>query len=133
MATKEFQRDTGLPWSWWLLSFSCTAQPLTTHMCHNVKFDLTLTHQLTFIILKGALIKAPIIHYPDPSKHYIVYTDASDDACKAQPLQEHDGQKLPVAFLIHTFTHSTQMEHPKRRSLRDILCHKQVELLSPRI
>ena len=33
-------------------------------------------------------------HYPDPSKHYIVHTDASDDAC---------------LFLLHTFT-GTQWE-----------------------
>ena len=27
-------------------------------------------------ILKSALLEAPILHYPDPSKCYIVYTDA---------------------------------------------------------
>ena len=30
--------------------------------------------------------------------------DASDDACGAQLSQEHDGQELSVAFLLHTFT-----------------------------
>ena len=35
---------------------------------------------------------------------YIVYTDASYDACRAQLLQEHNGTELPVAFLSHTFT-----------------------------
>ena len=30
--------------------------------------------------------------------------DASDDACGAQLLQEHDGAKFPIAFLYHTFT-----------------------------
>ena len=51
-------------------------------------------------------LQAPILHYPDPSKIYIVYTDASDDGCGAQLSQEHDGQELPVAFLSHTFTDS---------------------------
>ena len=41
--------------------------------------------------------------YPDPSKWYIVYMDASDDACGAQLSQEHNGQELPVVFLSHTF------------------------------
>ena len=50
------------------------------------------------------MLEAPILHYPDPSKYYIVYTDASDDAYGAQLLQEHDGQELPAAFLSHTFT-----------------------------
>ena len=30
--------------------------------------------------------------------------DASDDACRAELSQEYDGQELPVAFLLHTFT-----------------------------
>ena len=50
------------------------------------------------------MIEAPILHYPDPSKCYIVCTEASDDACGAQLSQEHNGQELPVAFLSQTFT-----------------------------
>ena len=44
------------------------------------------------------------LHYPDPSKCYIVYTDASEDSSGAQLSQEHDGRELQVAFLSHTFT-----------------------------
>ena len=40
---------------------------------------------------------------PNPSKRYIVYTDTSDDACRAQLMQEHDGTEFPIAFLSHTF------------------------------
>ena len=47
---------------------------------------------------------APILHYPDPTRRYIVYTDASDDACGAQLSQEYDGTEFPIAFLSHTFT-----------------------------
>ena len=46
----------------------------------------------------------PILHYPDPNKRYIIYTDTSDDACGAQLLQENDGTEFPIAFLSHTFT-----------------------------
>ena len=59
---------------------------------------------MTFNILKSTLIEAPILYYPDPLKCYIVYTNASDDACGAQLSQEHNGQELPIAFLSHTFT-----------------------------
>ena len=55
-------------------------------------------HHVAFNTLKSALMEAPILHYPDPSKYHIVYTDAPNDACGAQLLQEHNGQKLPVAF-----------------------------------
>ena len=61
-------------------------------------------HQTTLETLKGALIQVPMLHYPDPSKQYIVYTDASDDACRAQLSQEHNAQELHVRFLSHTFT-----------------------------
>ena len=33
-----------------------------------------------------------------------VYTNASDDACRAQLSQEHHGTEFPIAFLSHTFT-----------------------------
>ena len=39
-----------------------------------------------------------------PQQKYIVYTDASDDACRAQLTQEHDGMEFPIAFLSHTFS-----------------------------
>ena len=56
------------------------------------------------MMLKEAIIQAPILCYPDPARRYIVYMDASDDACGAQLSQEHDGTKFPIAFLSHTFT-----------------------------
>ena len=54
--------------------------------------------------MKEAIIQAPILHYPDPNKKYIVYTDASDDACRAQLSQEHDVTEFPIASMSHTFT-----------------------------
>ena len=45
-----------------------------------------------------------MLHYPDPNKKYTVYTDASDDACRAHLSQEHDGTEFPIVFLSHTFT-----------------------------
>ena len=46
----------------------------------------------------------PILHYLDPNKRYLIYTDALDDTCEAQLLQEHNGKEFPIAFLSHTFT-----------------------------
>ena len=84
--------------------FAKIAKPLSMLTHQQVKFDWTFTHHTAFLNLKEAIIQAPILHYPDPNKKYIVYTDASDDACGAQLLQEHDGTEFPVAFLSHTFT-----------------------------
>ena len=84
--------------------FAQIAKLLTALTYHDVKFDWTLGHHLAFNTPKSILVEVPILHYPDPSKHYIVYTDTSDDARGAQLSQEHNDQELPVAFLSHTFT-----------------------------
>ena len=54
--------------------------------------------------LKDAIIQAPILRYPDTTKPYILYTDASNDTCGAQLSQIHNKTKFLVAFLLHTFT-----------------------------
>ena len=84
--------------------FAKIAKPLTLLTRQQVKFDWTLEHHTAFLHLKEAIVQAPILHYPNPEKKYIVYTDASDDACGAQLSQEHNGTEFPVAFLSHTFT-----------------------------
>ena len=84
--------------------FAKIAKPLTMLTWQQVKFEWTPVHHTAFLHLKEAIIQAPILCYPDPDKKYIVYTDASDNACRAQLSQEHDGMEFPVAFLLHTFT-----------------------------
>ena len=88
--------------------FAKIAKPLPLLTRQQVKFEWTLEHHSTFLHLKEATVQAPILHYPNPDKWYIVYTNASDDACRAQLSQEHDGTELPTAFLLHTFTETQQ-------------------------
>ena len=85
-------------------NFAKMAKPLTLLTHHKAKFEWTPTHHTAFMMLKKAIMQAPILHHPDPARRYIVYTDASDDACRAQLSQEHDETKFPIAFLSHTFT-----------------------------
>ena len=85
-------------------NFAKIAKPLTMLTCMDVKFKWKETHRCTFMKLKGAIIQAPILRYLDTTKRYIVYTDASDDACGAQLSQMHEEAEFPVAFLSHTFT-----------------------------
>ena len=78
--------------------FAKVAKPLTLLTRQQVKFEWMLEHQTAFVHLKNTIVQAPILHYPNPNKTYIVYTDASDDACGAQLSQEHDGTEFPIAF-----------------------------------
>ena len=84
------------------------AKPLILLTRQQVKFDWTPDHHATFLHLKEAIVQAPILHYPNPEQKYIVYTDASDDACGAQLSQVHNDMEFPVACLSHTFTETQQ-------------------------
>ena len=83
--------------------FAKIAKPLTLLTRQQVKFEWTSVHHTAFLHLKEAIVQAPILYYPDPDKKYIVYTNASDDACRAQLSQDHNGTEFPIAFLLHTF------------------------------
>ena len=106
MTPKQVRAFLGLVcyYSKFIKGFAKIAKPLTLLTRQQVKFDWTLKHHTIFLHLKEAIVQAPILHYPNPSKKYIVYTDASNDACRAQLSQEHNGTEFPVAFLSHTFT-----------------------------
>ena len=84
--------------------FAKISKPLTLLTRQQIKFDWTPEHLEAFIHLKEAIVQVPILHYPNPNKTYIVYTDAYNDAYRAQLSQEHNGTEFPVAFLSHTFT-----------------------------
>ena len=85
-------------------NFAKLVKPLTmlTHM--DVKFEWKETHHCAFMKLNDAIIKAPILRYPDTTKPYIMYTDTSNNACRVQLSQMHEEAEFPVAFLSHTFT-----------------------------
>ena len=85
-------------------NFAKIAKPLILLTRQQVKFEWTPEHQEAFMKLKDSIIQAPILCYPNPSKRYIVYTDASDDTCRARLTQEHSGTEFPITFLSLTFS-----------------------------
>ena len=112
--------------------FAKVAKPLTLLTRQQVKFEWTHNHQTAFEHLKNAIVQAPILHYPNPNKMYIVYTDASDDTCGAQLSQKHEGTEFPVAFLSHTFSETQQKwSTTEQEAFGVYLCHNKMELLSP--
>ena len=89
-------------------NFAKIVKPLTMLTRMDVKFKWKEILHCAFMKLKDAIIKAPILRYPDTTKPYIMYTDASDNACGAQLSQMHEEAKFRVAFLSHTFTDTQQ-------------------------
>ena len=113
-------------------NFTKIAKPLTLLTRQKGKFEWTPTHHEAFLQLKDSIMQAPILQYPNPSKRYIVYTDASDDACGAQLTLKHDGIEFLITFLSHTFSETQRKEHNWTRGPWSLLCCHQVELLSSR-
>ena len=64
--------------------FTKIAKLITLLIKQQIKFEWTPEHQEAFMKLKDAIIQALILWYPNPSKRYVVYTDASDEGCRAQ-------------------------------------------------
>ena len=60
--------------------FSAIAAPLNALLSKDTNFEWTLDCQNAFDTLKNALSSAPILAYPDFSKPFILYTDASSTA-----------------------------------------------------
>ena len=65
-------------------SFTKITKPLTLLTRQQVKFEWTQECQEAFVTLKDSIIQAPTLSYPKPNKRYIVYTNTSDDTCRAQ-------------------------------------------------
>ena len=84
-------------------NFAKIAKPLTLLTHQQAKFEWTPIQHNAFLMLEESIIQAPILHYPNLRKCYIIYTDASDDACGAHLSQEHNDKEFPIAFLSHTF------------------------------
>jgi hypothetical protein len=75
-----------------------------TDLLDAVLWHWSNRHQTAFENLRDALCSAPILAYPDPSKPFVVGTDASDFAVGAV-LQQDQGRGLqPIAYLSHKLT-----------------------------
>ena len=48
--------------------FAKIVKPLTLLTRQQVKFEWTSVHHTAFLHLKEAIVKAPILHCPDPDK-----------------------------------------------------------------
>ena len=103
--------------SWKMVYIQPSAKLLTALTCHDTKFAWISSNLTAF-----NTPKSPILHYPYPSRWYVVYTDASDDACRAQLSQGHDGQELLVAFLSHMFKDTQQKWSTMEHDVYDIYC-----------
>ena len=81
--------------------FSDIAAPLIELTKKFSRFRWTEACQKSFDEIKEKLASASLLIYPDPSKPYTLYTDASDRGIGACLTQEMDGIERPIHFLSH--------------------------------
>ncbi|GFN97906.1 retrovirus-related pol polyprotein from transposon opus [Plakobranchus ocellatus] len=81
-------------------NFSAIAQPLTelTNKSSPNKIIWTPECQESWDAIKKCLTSEPILKVPDPSKPFVVQTDASNKAIAGTLLQQHEGTLHPCFY-----------------------------------
>ena len=86
--------------------FAYIARPLTNLTKQDVKFEWLEKCQKTFQLLKDMLLKEPVLKYPDPSKSYTLFTDASKYAWACVLTQEYEHEfDGKVRKILHPITY----------------------------
>ena len=89
-------------------NFSKIARPLTALTRKNARFKWMDEAQTAFETLKAALLQAPILAFPDISKPFKLFTDASQYALGAVLMQEQDGADRVIQYVSHQFPDQKQ-------------------------
>ena len=80
--------------------FSDIGRPLTKLLAHDCEFKWTNQCDISFQMLKDTLCSAPILKYPDTTKPYTLYTDASKYGWAGVLTQSHtlmvDGKSITM-------------------------------------
>ena len=84
--------------------FATIAKLLNVLSSKEVKFRWGAEEEMAFQQLKTLLIKAPVLTYPDPSRQYILDTNASNEAAGAVLSQMVEGEERVVAYYSKTFS-----------------------------
>ena len=79
---REFLRMVGF-YQKFINRFADATRLMTELTRKGIKFEWTDECKVGFDYLKTCLTEAPILKYPDPSKRYVVFTDALDQAATA--------------------------------------------------
>ena len=105
LLAKEFIQPSISPYGYYrrfIQDFSRLAAPLTELTRKDTNFYWSSEHAAAFNALKAFIQTAPVLATPDPTKPFILYTDASILATRAVLLQlDNDNKPRPLAFLSH--------------------------------
>ena len=99
--------------------FQIHASPLYHLLKNDVKWNWSEKCESGFNHLKQALVESPILGYPDFTKPFIVYTDASIDGLGAMLVQEQEFESQIIPRAIWYCGRSLN-KHEKKYSITDL-------------
>ena len=88
----------------YVADFATIGRPLTRLTGKGVEWNWGSEAQEAFEALKGRLLAAPILGYPDPHLQYILDTDASAEGIGSVLSQIQDGQERVIAYYSKTLS-----------------------------
>ena len=100
-----------------IAGFGSIAQPLHRLTEKKTQFQWSNACQEAFDILKQRLITAPILAYPDPTKKFILDTDASDQGIGSVLSQMHGDQERVVAYASRSLSRAERNYATTRKEL----------------
>jgi len=101
--------------------FAGIAQPLNRLTAKGVTWQWSPVEQRVFDRLKGCLLTAPILAYPDPTLEYILNTDASDQNVSAVLSQVQEGREVVVAYYSKSLSPTEQNYCTTRKELLAVI------------
>lgn len=109
--------------------FATRAKPLSRLTMKNAGWTWGEEEQGAFDYLRGALVSAPVLRYPDPSRPFILDCDASKTGVGAVLAQTGNDGEAPVAYFSKTLSSEETNYCVTRRELLAVL--KAVEHFRP--
>ncbi|CAI7932064.1 unnamed protein product [Closterium sp. NIES-54] len=99
-SVKELQSFLGFAnyYHHFVQGYASIAIPLTDLLRKGVDFDWGPAQQQAFEQMKQTLTSSPTLSYPDPTRPYVVVTDASYRAIEAVLLQDQGRGLQPIAY-----------------------------------
>lgn len=121
---REVRRFLGLA-SWYrrfINNFSTIVAPISELLKNKSKFVWTDDAEKAFVLLKNALVSAPILSNPDFRLPFTVQTDASDLGIGAVLTQEHSEGEKVVAYFSQKLTTCQRKYSATERECFAVLC-----------
>ena len=93
------------------VGISGVAAPLSRLGSEKVPFKWTKECKFAFCQIKNLFTEAPLLRHADPTKQFILETDASNYAYAGVLLQEFEGKEHPISYYSGKFN-DTEFKYP---------------------